>query len=103
MPIQSATLTTSITSENGATVIIADTNSVTTDNNRWNIDSPVQDNWPMLVSLDTSWGFHSIQDSTITMTLSGSNPTGNDEDLYIAFSVDDNQYFAIFFTVQDKR
>ena len=101
-PILSTTLTTSNTSNNGATLTISDTNSVTTDNNQWNIESPVQDNWPMLLNLNTSWGFHSNEESIITLTLSGNNPTGTDEDIYIAFSVGDSQYFAIFFTLDNN-
>ena len=89
--------------QNGATVIMDNATNTTLDGNHWIIESRYQNNWPMLINLDSSsWGFHESLDSTITMTLSGSNSVEPDEDLLLAFSVNGNQYIGLMLTLDNN-
>ena len=110
LPIKTATLTTSQTSENGADITILDSSVATISNNEWNIKIPYfqynsgvdQYGFDMLLNLDNSWGFHPTKESTLDITIySDDNTGGSDQDLIISFSVDNSKYISIFFTLDN--
>eukprot|EP00486_Rosalina_sp_Unknown_P004482 CAMPEP_0201568410 /NCGR_PEP_ID=MMETSP0190_2-20130828/9473_1 /ASSEMBLY_ACC=CAM_ASM_000263 /TAXON_ID=37353 /ORGANISM="Rosalina sp." /LENGTH=348 /DNA_ID=CAMNT_0047989495 /DNA_START=9 /DNA_END=1051 /DNA_ORIENTATION=+ len=67
----------------------------------WNIQvGPQEDDYDLKLSLDSSWGFKSSIESTITIILEGYTPppqqTPPDADLLLVFVVNDIQYFSFF-------
>eukprot|EP01084_Bolivina_argentea_P032941 60957_1 len=109
LPIRTATLTTSTTSENGANVAILDSNVVSTNSNNWLIKIPSwmnnngdQTGFDMSINLDSNWGFHASKESTIEFTINSDQSTGgSDKDLILSFSVGDSKYFSIFLTLDN--
>ena len=101
--MNTATLTTSNTSQNGATVSRLNTNDVSIVNDAWDITVSTQIGFHMLVNLSsTSWGFHPTLTSHLTYSINSTTPeTRPDKDLVISFSVDDSQYFTIILIIDN--
>eukprot|EP01084_Bolivina_argentea_P009843 18366_1 len=96
---QSASLTTTNTYETGANItILKDINIA---NNAWNTNVTDEIGYHMLINLNNSWGFNPNVLSTLTLTVNGTTSMANDprKDLIISFSVSNNQYFAIYLSI----
>ena len=103
--IKSVDLTPTNPSQNGAIINLINTYNSDTfiQNNQWVIDSTSTRGYNIEINLDSSWGFHSILDSSIKLTMYSSTPIGNsmsdtttDLDLIASFSVNNNQYVTSY-------
>ena len=101
---KSITLSPSNSSENGASIIILNTNDVITSKHQWRITPSNQIGFHLQLHLNQSWGFHPSFPSLITITISGSVPVTMIEiDPILSFSVNNNQYITTMNRMDNTR
>eukprot|EP01084_Bolivina_argentea_P041077 75794_1 len=79
--------------------------TVTISNTSYNIKVSVQEqDYDLKLSSNNEWSFHSLIESTITLTLFGHTPNPSiDTDLLLVFSVNNLQYFSFFIHLDHTR
>eukprot|EP01084_Bolivina_argentea_P058088 106065_1 len=102
---KSTLLTPSNASQHGAVVGILHNDAyVNTNNNVWTINTTTQIGYPMSVSMNSSWGFHSNLTSTIQFTIdSTTNISPYDLDLSISFSINKQQFISMAIRLDNKN
>ncbi len=86
--INSATLTPSNPSQNGASISLPSISEVQIVNNEWLINANSNSTWHLILNLNNSWGFDTKETSNININLHGSNIITNaNYNLLIAISI----------------
>lgn len=103
--IKSVDLTPSTTNTNNASITIANSDC-TVSNNQWNIkvtNTGGQQGYHLEINLDSSWGFHPSNESTITFAMySPTSLNVADLDLFVTFSVNSHQFITPWFHLDNK-